>query len=59
MSMESFAVYWVLVGISPAADSWTERPANLLLEKSKLWPYKDAAQRDRYINDLRKAGLPE
>ena len=29
------------------------------LEKAKLWPYKDAAQRDRYLNDLRKAGLPE
>jgi TolB-like protein/class 3 adenylate cyclase/Tfp pilus assembly protein PilF len=27
------------------------------IETAKLFPYKDAAQLDRYVNDLRKAGL--
>lgn len=29
------------------------------LKMENLRPYKDSAQRDRFINDLRKAGVPE
>jgi tetratricopeptide (TPR) repeat protein len=36
-----------------------KKEPNYTLETAKLWPYKDAAQRDRYVNDLRKAGLPD
>ena len=36
-----------------------EKEPDYNLERTKVWPYKDVAQLDRYIQDLRKAGVPE
>ena len=36
-----------------------EKEPDYNLENTKVWPYKDPARLDRYIEDLRKAGVPE
>ncbi|UCE55140.1 MAG: hypothetical protein JSV31_06785 [Desulfobacterales bacterium] len=56
------AVYVRLARLDEARAEIAEllkKALDYTLETDKLWPYKDAAQRGRYVNDLRKFGLPE